>query len=1682
MMLVRLADGKPRQLPRRSVRLPYKFDGFSGTDEFLVIDMSKQYDCILGMPWLTRHRPEIDWVQRSLRPNKRDINVAAVSDHLRSSSGAWTHVRVVNSSSSSTLLAEVCDGPSCPPRTVASARTRVSCPGVASPKKEGKGRVSSPPPASQAVEQGLPSRDVEVCPPSESVVEQRLPQRDIEVRPLSDSAVEQGLPHGGSVERGLPDSLVAVQGSVPCDAKPSQIDRVPSRNYGIPTSNRFAVLDDDDDDNDDDEVFHPSATADPVQVAVAEQKPKRKQRRGSKRSRDSRSAPQQASTSATAEESITVLAHGATKSALQEVMVASPPSSADEIVKLPGMSWKTFLRDLKAGEIEQICPIVLKNDEDWSINAIDDFDHIGRPPEAEHKSAKEERFQHQSLEALRVSGNPAYELVKEFIDIFPEEVPDQLPIDRGIRHEIDLLPGSKYCVTRQWPLPREQVEAIDEFFEKRRRAGHVRESSSPHSSPTFCVKKATGGWRIVHAYNKLNDATIPAQTPIPRKDMVLDSMAGSTVFSGLDMKDGFYQILMRKKDIPLTAVSTPSGMLWEWLVMPQGLKNAPATFNRMVSHVLRPLRAFASSYFDDVFVHSKAADGKSAMEAHLLHLRQVFEALRENSLYANLKKCVFCADEIPILGCYVGRNGVRADPEKVESIRQWPTPRNPKDLRQWLGLANYLHKYTRNYAEYVRPLTQLLKKDADWEWRPEHQEAFERVKKTLSEAPILALPDSNKPFHVVCDASNFAIGCALMQFDDNGRERVVSYQSRQLKPAEQNYPVHDKELLAMRYALIKFRVYLLGEQSFAVYTDHASLRTAVKSPHLSQRMARWLSFFADYNFVVHYKPGKTNILADALSRRPDYDARGNQQNVDTDDEDCACCTVDDLAAMAVAPVTDLWSDLASATRSDPHYGPLFAYLETPSDAALKRVPSSLRASRSRYSVQGNVLVYRVDAMDEPRVVVPNDESLRSRIIHEFHDAPVGGHFGREKTYAAISREFFWPHQYRWVRKWVRTCETCQRVKAAPAVRAPLRPLPVPKDAWSSISMDFVFGLPPDKLQRTGIVVFVDRLSKMVHMAPVHATVTAEETAAIFLDVVFRHHGLPDSIVSDRDVRFTSAFWTRIFQLLGSRLSMSTAQHPETDGQTERVNRVLEDILRSYATSYSSWSDFLPIVEFAINNATHASTGLSPFFVVTARHPRVPALLGSAVRRSSFGGGEVSGDVSDPSPRAAVPTPPNSDENVAPVQTRSQAARAARPPTSITPIARWAARELIREPVARPSAGAADDERPDENRSPDPSRPRLQNGMYSSREGEASSAPITDTGFGTHTGYGTGSDLGTVPQGNFSRNEEMRQAASEKAAEFVLRRQAVIRFVRDAIAESVDRQKEQADRHGRRNTASFAVGDRVLLSTDGIAPESVTNLGSRKLGPRYIGPFKILYRRGDAYTLDIPRAMKLHPTFNVSRLKKYYGSIDMQDMDTQTTSSGDASATNGARSDEPHEDLDSTPAGPARLEGAADPAPARPVVPEGVGREDLHGAPLQAAPTRSLVSDPSNTQAGSEETTSGTRRTIRTQTDASLRAPTSMSSDGPSRAAFQRDGPPPLVDSAGNVRWIVDRIVDHDDPLRARGGTSRPSKIPAGRRYRVRWLGFPPSADTWEPRAHLLADVPDTVADYEGALSERAQTH
>ncbi|CAI5709835.1 unnamed protein product [Peronospora effusa] len=488
------------------------------------------------------------------------------------------------------------------------------------------------------------------------------------------------------------------------------------------------------------------------------------------------------------------------------------------------------------------------------------------------------------------------------------------------------------------------------------------------------------------------------------------------------------------------------------------------------------------------------------------------------------------------------------------------------------------------------------------------------------------------------------------------------------------------------------------------------------------------------------------------------------------------------------------------------------YLKDPSTQAKKRLPSMYRSSLDRYTQRNGLLYYTAVNNDTPRVVVPPQHDLRLRIMFECHDAPISGHRGREKTYLTVSRDFYWPRQYKFVRKYVRACEVCQRVKPCPSLRAPLHPLPVPAECWDSVSMDFVFGFPKDAHGNNGTLVFVDRFSKMVHLVAVPESITAEGCARVFIDTIFRLHGLPRELVSDRDPRFTAEFWRSVFQTLGTRLTMSTSDHPETDGQIERANRVLEEILRGYVHSFTSWSEFLSMVEFSINNSVHASTTHTPFYVNGLRHPRVPTLV-------------------------------EGDSNLRGGGTRSSENQSGSCSSRDDVMVDAKVTEVVPFDFGEEEESKSDDALTDY----DAEDVSIVRGITSENSNVLAELVA---------------DISAV------HSQCTAAKSNESAEDFLLTREAVVRFVQDSIAEAVDKQKRNADNNGRANAHTFIEGDLVLLSTVNLPKHVVTNVGSNKLLPKYIGPFRVLRRLGNAYTIELPRRMRTHPTFYVGRLRPY----------------------------------------------------------------------------------------------------------------------------------------------------------------------------------------------------------------------
>ncbi|WVZ76529.1 hypothetical protein U9M48_024498 [Paspalum notatum var. saurae] len=427
-----------------------------------------------------------------------------------------------------------------------------------------------------------------------------------------------------------------------------------------------------------------------------------------------------------------------------------------------------------------------------------------------------------------------------------------MPPDRHVEFLIELLPGTAPIASRQYRMPPvehdEVKKNIDELLEK----GFIRPSTSPWAFPVLLVeKKDTKDKRMCVDYRALNKVTVKNKYPLPRIDDLFDQLQGACVFSKIDLRSVEDPTL----DIPKTAFTTKYG-LFEYTVMSFGLTNAPAYFMQLMNSVFMDyLDKFVIIFIDDILVYSKTE------AEHEEHLRLVLQRLREHRLYAKLSKCEFWIDEVPFLGHIVSKGGIAVDPRKVSAVINWEIPRTPREIRGFLGLAGYYRRYIENFSKVAKPMTSLLEKDATFKWTEARQKAFDELKKRLTTAPILVLPDPAKKFTVYCDASKEGLGCVLMQ-----EGKVIAYASRQLRKHEVNYPTHDLELAAVVHALKIWRHYLFGTKC-EFYTDHKSLKYIFTQNELNMRQRRWLEPIKDYDMEIHYHPGKANVVAYAPSER-----------------------------------------------------------------------------------------------------------------------------------------------------------------------------------------------------------------------------------------------------------------------------------------------------------------------------------------------------------------------------------------------------------------------------------------------------------------------------------------------------------------------------------------------------------------------------------------------------------------------------------------------------------------------------------------------------------------------------------------------------------------------------------------------------------------------------------------------
>lgn len=765
-----------------------------------------------------------------------------------------------------------------------------------------------------------------------------------------------------------------------------------------------------------------------------------------------------------------------------------------------------------------------------------------------------------------------------------------------IEHTIPLIPGAVPPAKRAYRLSPEEKDECKRQITDLLAKGFIEPSSSPFGAPVIFVKKKdpespTGHkLRMVLDYRALNKITQKRRYPMPNIQEIFDQLAGASVFSSIDLESGYHQLRISKEDIPKTAFITPEGQ-FAFKVLCFGLTNAPATFQATMNrYFAKQLGKSVLVYLDDVLIFSKTP------EEHLRHLEEVFEVLQTHGLRAKLAKCEFNKAELKFLGHIVGRNGLKVDPDKVRVVKDWAVPRNRKQVRAFLGLANYFRKFIQGYSSLVAPLTALTSEKVPWHWCDKCQKAFEGVKRALISAPVLALPDISKPFEVKTDASIYGTGAVLLQ---DGK--ALAYLSHRFTPAEKNYTTTDQEALGVIHALREWRCYLEGAPDVTVVTDHQPLTyldSLKANGLLSRRQARWIEFLQDKNIKWSYQPGRINV-ADPLSRI--Y-------------ED----TVPDVPPNQVARL--LAAFLAQDTPEPQDDTPCVLATRTRAQTRSDTIPVDIRKQivdgyASDPKFRNRTWVGKLKKIGDlyykgEQVMVPDVDSLRSTLLAEYHDGGASGHPGHERLYEAIRRDYLWNGLAADCKRYAAACPDCQRNKASTAKpRGLLQPLPLAKRPWGSVTLDLITQLPLTTSGHDAIIVFVDRLTKMVHFAPTTSDVDAEEAAWLYLQNVFRHHGLADELISDRGPQFAGKFWPEVHKLLRTTVKLSTAFHPQTDGQTERMNRLLEETLRHYVgPRQDDWDQCLPLIEFAINNSMNKSIGSSPFRLYTPYEPRTPANL------------------------------------------------------------------------------------------------------------------------------------------------------------------------------------------------------------------------------------------------------------------------------------------------------------------------------------------------------------------------------------------------------------------------------------------------------------------------------------------
>jgi transposase InsO family protein len=825
-----------------------------------------------------------------------------------------------------------------------------------------------------------------------------------------------------------------------------------------------------------------------------------------------------------------------------------------------------------------------------------------------------------------------------------------------VRHRIELT-NSLPFKQRHRRIPPSMFEEVRNHLHQLLAAGIIRRSHSPWASPVVLCRKKDGKLRMCIDFRALNDRTIKDSYALPRIEEILDSLSGNEYFSVLDMKSGYHQVELEEEHKERTAFTVGPLGFYEFNRLPFGLSNSPATYQRLMEECLGDLNlTICFIYLDDVIIFSRS------YEEHLDRLQQVFDRLRATGFKLSPKKCSFFKRKVKYVGHIVSGEGVEPDPEKIERVRSWPTPTTPEDVRRFLGFVGYYRRFVKDFSKIARPLTDLMpspkktsksKKSSKtdtrppWTWGPKETKAFQLLKDALTSQSVLGYPNFSKPFELHTDASQQGLGAVLYQEQD-GQKRVISYASRGLNKAEKNYPTHKLEFLALKWAVSeKFHDYLYG-QKFTILTDNNPLTYVLTSAKLDATSHRWVAALASYDFSILYRPGVNNADADGMSRLPglwpehdcgqpvnptgqqECDAQPTEVIISKDSIHAIChmsCIQPYVECLALSSetVNSLVDTQAAATENvqeaqedDPVLSWWIPHVRAgvkPRRNVIPHGPSHAAMFRNfeKLRMENGMLYRKVAVQDEPRMQLVLPTSKVATVMKYVHDDM--GHPGQDRTTSLLRDRFFWYGMTRDVEDWVATCDRCLHRKSA-TTRAPLinikstQPLEI-------VCMDFLT-LETSKGGFQYILVITDHFTRFAVAIPAK-NMTAHTTAELFFRQFIVPFGFPRRIHTDQGPNFESRLIRELCTIGGIQKSHTTPYHPMGNGQCERFNRTLLNMLGTLKPEQKrDWKSHVAPLVHAYNCVRHESTDQSPYFLLFGREPRIPVDLAFGLGKDTSG--------------------------------------------------------------------------------------------------------------------------------------------------------------------------------------------------------------------------------------------------------------------------------------------------------------------------------------------------------------------------------------------------------------------------------------------------------------------------------